>query len=131
MPGISRPLRGLESREVAYFALRAQRKENRTMPERRTRAKLLRLHTAELDAITRRARECGRSAAAYIRETALGAVPKARPRLAEMEAVRQLARIGNNLNQLAHIANMNEELGPEEELRAVLEEVLAAARRLG
>jgi hypothetical protein len=41
-----------------------------------------------------------------------------------------LARVGNNLNQLAHIANMNEELGREEEFRAVLE-VPAAARLLG
>ena len=48
-----------------------------------------------------------------------------------MEAIRELARIGNNLNQLAHVANLNEEIEREEELRAVLEEVLAAARRLG
>ena len=47
--------------------------------------------------------------ARYMRETALGAVPKARPRLFEMAVVRELARIGNNLNQLAHVANLNDE----------------------
>jgi hypothetical protein len=48
-----------------------------------------------------------------------------------MEGVRQLARIGSNLNQLAHIANLNDEVERVEELRTVLEEVLGAARRLG
>ncbi len=91
----------------------------------------IRMAPEEWERISHRARVGGWTTSRYRRETALGAVPKARPRQAEMEAVRQLARIGNNLNQLAHIANMNEELGPEEEFRAVLEEVVAAARRLG
>ena len=91
----------------------------------------IRMAPEEWERISHRARECGWTTSRYMRETALGAVPRARPRQAEMEAVRQLARIGNNLNQLAHIANLNEEIEREEELRAVLEEVLAVARRLG
>ena len=91
----------------------------------------VRLRPDENATVRERAHACGMTLARYMRETALGAVPKARPRLAEMEAIRELARIGNNLNQLAHVANLNEEIEGEEELRAVLEEVLAAVRRLG
>ena len=101
--------------------------------ERQTRTVRLPVHLRpdESDLVRERARACGLTVARYMREAALGAVPKARPRLAEMEAVRELLRIGNNLNQLAHVANRNEEIEREGELRAVLEEVLAAARRLG
>lgn len=91
----------------------------------------VRLRPDENVKVRERAHACGMTLARFIRETALGAVPKARPRLAEMEAIRELARIGNNLNQLAHIANLNDEIEREEDLRAVLEEVLAAVRRLG
>lgn len=99
-------------------------------PVRTTRIPV-RLRPDENAIVRARAHACGMTLARYMRETALGAVPKARPRLAEMEAVRELARIGNNLNQLAHVANLNEETEREEVLRAVLEEVLAAARRMG
>lgn len=91
----------------------------------------VRMAPDEWERISARAKECGWTTSRYIRETALGAVPKARPRLVEMEAVRQLARVGNNLNQLAHVANINDEIEREQELSVVLEEVLAAIRRLG
>ena len=99
-------------------------------PARTTRIPV-RLRPDENATVRERAQACGMTLARYMRETALGAVPKARHRLLEMEAVRELARIGNNLNQLAYIANLNEEIEREEELRAVLEEVLAAVRRMG
>lgn len=91
----------------------------------------VRLRPEEDAAVRERARACGMTLARNMRESALGVVPKARPGLVEMEAVRELARVGNNLNRLAHIANLNEEIEVEDDLRAVLEEVLAAARRLG
>jgi hypothetical protein len=101
-----------------------QRRPRRTM-------RYLRMDPEEWERVRERAQACGLTTSRYIRETALGAVPKARPRQLEMEAVRQLARLGNNLNQLARVANQNEEIEREEELRGVLAEVLAAVRRLG
>lgn len=105
------------------------------MPTRERAARTIRLpvrlRSDEARALRDRAQECGMTIARYVRETALGAVPRARPRQVEMEAVRELARIGNNLNQLVHLAHLCGELPQEEELREVLEAVLAAARRLG
>lgn len=101
------------------------------MDQRRTIRRPVRLRPEEDRMVRERARECGLTLARYMRETALGAVPRAKPRSLELEAVRELNRVGNNLNQLAHIANINEELPAEEKLHAVLKEVLAAARRLG
>src|SRR5688500_2804130 len=77
-----------------------------------------------------RAREGGVAVARSMREVALGQVPNARPNHLEQEVIRQRGRIGNNLNQLAYIANRNQALDTERELREVQEEVLAAARRL-
>ncbi len=49
-------------------------------------------------ALRDRTRECGRPVAHYVRETALGSVPKARRHAAEQELIRYLARIGNTLH---------------------------------
>jgi hypothetical protein len=49
------------------------------MPQGRTAAKLIRFAPDELAAVNRRARTCGRTPARFIREAALGAIPKARP----------------------------------------------------
>jgi hypothetical protein len=71
----------------------------------RTVAKVVRFSPQELSLIREHAHACGLTAARYIRETALGAVPSERRAAATDEIIRQLARIGNNLNQLAHAAN--------------------------
>ena len=55
-------------------------------------------------------------------------LPQARG--ARNEALRELARIGNNLNQLARQANAGLVPIAERELRSVLSSVLAAASRL-
>ena len=65
-----------------------------------------------------------------MREVALGSVPRARPRRIEQQAIHQLARIGNNLNQIAHVANASRRVELSERLARVLAEVMAAVRRL-
>jgi Bacterial mobilisation protein (MobC) len=100
------------------------------VPDRHTRAMLVRFTPAEFQAVRERAQVCGLAMARYVRETALGAVPRARQHHATDEALRQLARIGNNLNQLAHVANAKDVLPTEARLELVLTELMAVARRV-
>jgi hypothetical protein len=74
------------------------------LPPRRTTAKLIRLHPEELARIAERARACGRTPARFIRETALGAIPKARQHGDAESLLYTLAGIGNTLEQLASVA---------------------------
>lgn len=101
------------------------------MPQvRRPHAPKVRFSDEELAALRERARECGRPVARYVRETALGSVPKARRHAAEQELIRHLARIGNNLNQLAREANGAAQFPAEERIDALLAEIHAAIERL-
>lgn len=64
----------------------------------------------------------------YVRETALGYRLSGR---IDSAAVAALGRIGNNLNQLARLANTTGRLDHSQHLEAVLNELLDAIRRLG
>ncbi len=91
----------------------------------------LRLTDAEWAAVQARVRETGRTTGRYLRELALGTIPHARPTQANADLVRALAKIGNNLNQLAHVANATDRLADEARLVAVLDELLGVIRRVG
>ncbi len=91
----------------------------------------LRLTDEEWATVQARVRETGRTTGRYLRELALGTIPHARPTQANADLVRALAKIGNNLNQLAHVANATDRLADEARLVAVLDELLAAIRRVG
>ncbi len=99
------------------------------MPERRTAAKLIRFHAEELARITERARACGRTPARFIRETALGAVPKPRHHAATDALLRSLARIGRCLDRLAHVAQANQHAALAEQARAALDLYRALVRQ--
>ncbi len=102
------------------------------MPQvRRPHAPKVRFSDEELAALRERARACGRPVARYVRETALGSVPKARRLGAEQELIRHLARIGNNLNQLAREANAAARFPAEDRIDALLSELHAAIGRIG
>ena len=73
-----------------------------------------------------RARACGLQRGRYVRETSLGAVPRG---LGDKQLLHQLARIGNNLNQLAKSANEGQAL-PVAQILQCLGEVHAAAKRI-
>ncbi|MCP3959291.1 MAG: MobC family plasmid mobilization relaxosome protein [bacterium] len=90
----------------------------------------VRVSSGEHRVLLERARECGQGTSTYMREVALGSVPRARPRRIEQQAVNQLARIGNNLNQLARAANTSRQVELTQRLGEVLAEVEAAVRRL-
>src|SRR5213594_3586082 len=63
---------------------------------RRTTTKLLRLHPEELARIAARAQACGQTPARFIRETALGATPKARQHLDAESVLRTLGRLARS-----------------------------------
>jgi hypothetical protein len=75
------------------------------MTAHRTERITVRLRPDERATLEDRARECGVPPSTFLRESALGAVPRARPGAVSREAVHHLARVGNNLNQLARHAN--------------------------
>src|SRR5260370_9594970 len=67
------------------------------MPERRTTAKLIRFRAEELACITAAARACGQTPARFIRQTALGAIPRPRPHAAADPLLRKPAPAGRPL----------------------------------
>ncbi len=75
------------------------------MPQVRTAAKLIRFAPDELAAVSSRARACGRTPARFIREAALGAIPKARHNEERDRILLGLARLGGQLSLLAGRTN--------------------------
>jgi hypothetical protein len=73
------------------------------MSQLRTVAKLVRFSPDEITRVSERARTCGRTVARYIREAALGAVPKARHHAERDAVLRELARTGRDLARLAQL----------------------------
>jgi hypothetical protein len=100
------------------------------MPERRTSAKLIRFHAEELACITVAARACGQTPARFIRETALGAIPRRRPQTAAEPLLRELARIGRALDHLAHLAQGGPTAALVEQVRTALEGHEALVRQV-
>jgi hypothetical protein len=64
-----------------------------------------RVSVADKATLRRRALACGLTLSAYLRQIALGTIPRERPSQVHLEAVYHLARIGNNLNQLTKAAH--------------------------
>ena len=100
------------------------------MPERRTAAKLIRFHPDELALITERAQACGQTPARFIRDTALGAIPKARQHAATGALICELARIGKILDDLARLAQSGRYAALAERLAAELDAHWARVRKL-
>ena len=95
------------------------------MPPRRTAAKLIRFTPDELAAVQRRAHACGRTPARFIREAALGAIPKARHHEDRDRLLLALARLGGELSLLASRRTSGELREPD---RAQLATALAEHR---
>ncbi len=100
------------------------------MPERRTAAKVIRFHPGELARITARAQACGETPARFIRETALGAIPKPRHDAAADPLLCELARIGRRLDQLARLAQTGHHAALAERVRAALDGHWALVRQV-
>ena len=85
---------------------------------------MVRFTADEFALIRECARECGKPPARYIRETALGAVPRSRRSNGNAAVIRELARIGNALTQLAEVARRPDTPADSAAIEAALGEVL-------
>jgi hypothetical protein len=111
------------SRHAAHRVLRPSR-------AKRIEHSMVRFTADEFALIRERARECGKPPARYIREAALGAVPRSRRGTANAAVIRDLARIGNALTQLAEVARRSDTPANSTEIEAALGEVLETIRRI-
>jgi hypothetical protein len=100
------------------------------MVDRRTAAKLIRFHPDELRHITECARRAGLTPARFIRETALGATPRARSHAAAVPLLRELARLGRTLDQLARVAQARQDAALAAQVRTALERHQALVRHV-
>ena len=96
------------------------------MAARRTAAKLIRFDPDELTQIVRRAHDCGRTPARFIREAALGAIPRPRHHAAGDAMLRELAHVGGELDQLARLVATGRSVPLPESLTARLSSALDA-----
>jgi hypothetical protein len=98
--------------------------------QRRTARVPIRYAATELETVRERARNCGLPVARFVREASLGAIPRARRLPFADELIHHLARIGNNLNQMAFVANATDRLPTQKALDAVLDELRTALLRI-
>ena len=100
------------------------------MPNLRTTPTLVRWTATEIATVRERATACGLTTARYVRECALGAVPKAARHADTQALLRELARSGNNLNQLAHEAHARDLFPTEAKIESVLARHIALIQQL-
>jgi hypothetical protein len=100
------------------------------MPTQRKKRNI-RFHDAEWERVEKRARACGLPPATFVRRAALGSKLRARRNRSENELILELGRIGMDLKRLMHAPEGAGDVPLGDELQSVLEEVLAAVRRIG
>lgn len=91
----------------------------------------IRYTSAEWEAIVECAHTCGKAPAEYVRETSLGAMPRARHGRENEAVVHELGRIGTALAALARVAKESGMTTQATALDAALADVVTAVRRLG
>src|SRR6476646_9344242 len=94
------------------------------------RPRKIRFTDEECAVIVDRARLCGRAPARYVRETALGAVPRATRTQTTAPVIHQLGRLGSQLRRLSERLTERGELAPASEISQALVEILAVVRQL-
>lgn len=103
----------------------------RTPPSSGRRKHNIRFHDTEWARVEARARACGLPPATFVRRAALGTQLRARRNRAEDEVILHLDRIGMELRRLAEAADPASAAPDPAALATVLEELLAAVRRIG
>lgn len=124
------PIRAVALKGTTMLQHSSEQPGHSTSTIRRILRMVIRLRPDELATIAERADSCGTPAARYVRETALGVTPRARRTQTNAELIRQLARIGNNLNQIARAVNAGTQIADTVRLRIVLDEIVATIDRV-
>lgn len=96
----------------------------------RRKPQKIRYHEQEWARVVARARASGMPPATFVRKASLGAKLRARRNRAADELIVQLGRLGLELQRLARAVEAGGSSGSAE-VSAVLDEVLAAVRRVG
>lgn len=78
--------------------------------QERNSAILVRLTKQEKQSILKKAQVCGMKTEPFIRKVVLGKEVKARPPNEYVQLIREVNAIGNNINQIAHIANAEQRI---------------------
>ena len=78
--------------------------------QERNSAILVRLTKQEKQSILKKAQECGVKMEPFIRKVVLGQEVKARPPNEYVQMIREVNAIGNNINQIAHVANSEQHI---------------------
>ena len=115
------------SLDAAPAPPRAPRTGRTRYAEPRSVAKVIRFHPREWGRVERMARTLRMPPIRFVREAAVGYRLSTR---VDDEAVRQLAKAGVNLNQLARVANATGRVGEAAALARVLESIQRALDRL-
>lgn len=93
--------------------------------QKRTRQITVRLTTQEKNHLDKQARLAGIKTEPFVRNLIAGSNIRERPAEYWGEMIRQLSAIGNNINQIAHIANATEYIGVDQlqETQRLMKEV--------
>lgn len=97
--------------------------------ERRTSPKLIRFTPEELQVVINRAVSAGRPVACYIRESSLGAAPRARRAALSDAVIRTLGHLATRLSLLATEAK-DHHLAQADEFQQAVSEVLDIVREV-
>lgn len=86
----------------------------------RTTAVLVRLSQKEKEHLKSQAAACALKMEPYIRKLIMGSVIRPRPPDEYVKLLREINAIGNNINQIAHIANAEQRIS-EDKIETVLQ----------
>lgn len=75
--------------------------------QERNKAILIRLNENEKKCLMQKSKECGLKMEPFIRKLIMDCEIKARPPDEYVKLIREINSIGNNINQIAHVANAN------------------------
>lgn len=98
--------------------------------ERRSRHVKVGFTPLEFDTVEYKARQAGQQNADYIHDAALDARVQPRINDEQLELVRKVAGMGNNLNQIAHKANTAGYPHVSQHLKSLISELSALLRRI-
>ena len=93
----------------------------------------VRLSEKERFQLTELSRQSGVSREAVVRRLIMGQTLRVKPPETYAQLVRQVAAVGNNINQIAHIANADQRVSPEQvqETLRLMREVWQMVRDAG